>query len=329
MEQASSKGYNTTSNVKGRKKKMTYREEDDAVPELHLRVEEDGVEKLGHYIKLIEESEREAEQGEEQDSSPSSSSSSSSCGGKRSLWFWIKLALLLAFLSGLALAAYKWLVPLIMDKELIPIIKWEMRTFTHPVIGLLVFTTVALLPVILFLSLPSMWVAGITFGFGYGLLLTYPAIAIGVSLPYFISYLFCDKIQGWLERYPDQAAMLRAAGGGTWFHQFRAVTLIRISPFPYVIYNYCAVATGVKYGPYMAGSLLGMVPENFVAIYTGTLIRKLADASTEEEKGMSVLQIVLNILGFVATVLTTVLITKYAKRQLEAMRKEEEALLLQ
>ncbi|KAG5383955.1 hypothetical protein IGI04_035425 [Brassica rapa subsp. trilocularis] len=289
---------------------MTYREEDDAVPELHLRVEEDGVEKLGHYIKLIEESEREAEQGEEQDSSPSSSSS---CGGKRSLWFWIKLALLLAFLSGLALAAYKWLVPLIMDKELIPIIKWEMRTFTHPVIGLLVFTTVALLPVILFLSLPSMWVAGITFGFGYGLLLTYPAIAIG----------------GWLERYPDQAAMLRAAGGGTWFHQFRAVTLIRISPFPYVIYNYCAVATGVQYGPYMAGSLLGMVPENFVAIYTGTLIRKLADASTEEEKGMSVLQIVLNILGVVATVLTTVLITKYAKRQLEAMRKEEEALLLQ
>ncbi|KAH0910531.1 hypothetical protein HID58_033852 [Brassica napus] len=212
MEQASSKGYNTTSNVKGRKKKMTYREEDDA--------------------------------------------------------------------------------------ELIPIIKWEMRTFTHPVIGLLVFTTVALLPVILFLSLPSMWVAGITFGFGYGLLLTYPAIAI-------------------------------AAGGGTWFHQFRAVTLIRISPFPYVIYNYCAVATGVQYGPYMAGSLLGMVPDNFVAIYTGTLIRKLADASTEEEKGMSVLQIVLNILGFVATVLTTVLIMKYAKRQLEAMRKEEEALLLQ
>lgn len=113
MEQASSKGYNTTSNVKGRKKKMTYREEDDAVPELYLRVEEDGVEKLGHYIKFIEELEREAEQGEEQDSSPSSSSS---CGGKRSLWFWIKLVLLLTFLSALALAAYKWLVPLIMDK---------------------------------------------------------------------------------------------------------------------------------------------------------------------------------------------------------------------
>lgn len=75
-------------------------------------------------------------------------------------------------------------------------------------------------------------------------------------------------MQGWLERYPHQAAVLRAAGEGNWFHQFRAVTLIRISPFPYILYNYCSVATRVKYGPYITGSLLGMVPEVFVAIYT-------------------------------------------------------------
>ncbi|VVB07696.1 unnamed protein product [Arabis nemorensis] len=216
-----------------------------------------------------------------------------------------------------------------MDKELIPLIQWEMATLTHPVCGILVFASVALLPLILLPSTPSMWVAGITFGYGYGFLLTTPAVAIGVSLPYFISYLFCDKIQGWLERYPDHAAMLRAAGGGSWFHQFRAVTLIRISPFPYVIYNYCAVATRVNYGPYITGSLIGMLPETFVAIYTGKLIRTLADASSVEQKGFSILQNVLNVLGFVATVVTTVLITKYAKRQLEVMKKEKEALLLQ
>ncbi|WZZ79244.1 hypothetical protein YC2023_099816 [Brassica napus] len=95
---------------------MTYREEDDTVPELCLRVEKDRIEKLGHYVELGEESERETEQEEEQDSSPSS------CGRKRSLWFWIKLVLLLTFLSALALAAYKWLVPLIMD---------EVRFFLH------------------------------------------------------------------------------------------------------------------------------------------------------------------------------------------------------
>lgn len=40
---------------------MIYCEEDDVVFEFYLRVEEDGVEKLGYYIKFIEELEREVE----------------------------------------------------------------------------------------------------------------------------------------------------------------------------------------------------------------------------------------------------------------------------
>lgn len=75
-------------------------------------------------------------------------------------------------------------------------------------------------------------------------------------------------MQGWLEKYPKKASIVRLAGEGNWFHQFRAVTLIRVSPFPYILYNYCAVATNVKYGPYIMGSLIGVVPEIFVAIYT-------------------------------------------------------------
>lgn len=72
----------------------------------------------------------------------------------------------------------------------------------------------------------------------------------------------------WLERYPKKASIIRLAGEGGSFNQFRAVALIRISPFPYVVYNYCAVATGVKYVPYLLGTLVGMIPEVFVALYT-------------------------------------------------------------
>ncbi|KAJ8449345.1 hypothetical protein Cgig2_002477 [Carnegiea gigantea] len=77
---------------------------------------------------------------------------------------------------------------------------------------------------------------------------------------------FMEK--GWLQRYPKNASLIRLAGEGGWFDQFRAVALIRISPFPYILYNYCAVATSVKYGPYILGSILGMVPDVLVAIYT-------------------------------------------------------------
>lgn len=302
---------------------MTCPEDEKAVLLLPTRLQADDkdVEK-GAYVKLSEGQESSSSSGQEEKEEEEVKEAATS-----PFWFWVKLALLFSFLASLAFVTYKWLGPLIMDKELIPIIKWEIRTFTHPVCGLLVFASVAVFPTILLPSTPSMWIAGMTFGYGYGFLLIISAASVGVSLPYFIGHLFRHQIQGWLERYPDQAVVLRAAGEGNWFHQFRAVTLIRISPFPYILYNYCSVATRVKYCPYITGSLLGMVPEIFVAIYTGNLVKTLAEASSADKHGLSVTQIILNILGFLGTVATTVLITKYAKRQLETMKKEEEALL--
>ncbi|CAN6913968.1 unnamed protein product, partial [Brassica oleracea] len=289
---------------------MTCPEDETAVLLLPTRVEGDDVEK-GAYVKLSEGQESSSSSGQEEEEVKEAATSP--------FWFWVKLALLFSFLASLAFVAYRWLGPLIMDKELIPIIKWEIRTFTHPVCGLLVFASVAVFPTILLPSTPSMWIAGMTFGYGYGFLLIISAASVGVSLPYFIGHLFRHKIQGWLESYPDQAVVLRAAGEGNWFHQFRAVTLIRISPFPYILYNYCSVATRVKYGPYITGSLLGMVPEIFVAIYTGNLVKTLAEASSADKHGLSVTQIILNILGFLGTVATTVLITKSAPRHERAL----------
>ncbi|XVF52755.1 hypothetical protein PTKIN_Ptkin05aG0043800 [Pterospermum kingtungense] len=240
----------------------------EVVPELKLRVEgddddDDDVKGKGGTLRqrLLEEC-----VAEERDlllKEPAFSSIR-----RKSIWYWIKLGILLTFLGLLAAVFLKWIGPFLMDKELMPIINWEMATFSTPMLAVLVFASVALFPTILLPSTPSMWVAGMTFGYGFGFLLIISAAAMGVSLPFFIGSLFLHRIQGWLEKYPKKAAILRAAVEGNWFHQFKAVTLIRISPFPYIIYNYCAVATHVKYGPYILGSLIGMVPEVFVAIYT-------------------------------------------------------------
>ncbi|KAF5478394.1 hypothetical protein F2P56_004956 [Juglans regia] len=299
---------------------MTYREEeaggDEVVPELCLRVGGDA--NNGDYVKLKQgPHDRETEEGFGGVGEPSSPRR----GG--CLWYWVKLLVLCISIGLLAAVCIKWVGPFFMDKEIIPIINWETTTFSTPVLAVLVFASLALFPAVLLPSSPSMWVAGMTFGYGYGFLLIISAVAVGVSLPFFIGSLFYHKIQGWLEKYPKRASVLRAAGEGNWFHQFRAVALIRISPFPYIIYNYCAVATNVKYGPYILGSLVGIIPEIFVAIYTGILIGTLAD----ERHSLSAQQIVFNVVGFAATVATTIFFTLYAKRQLKGLQNEDELLL--
>ncbi|KAJ0229151.1 hypothetical protein HA466_0078380 [Hirschfeldia incana] len=228
------------------------------VPELKMRMEDP---ENGDYVKLRGG----GSDDEEEEGSPQAGCS---IGSVTSVWFWVKLISLLACVAVLAFVIIKWIGPFLIEKELIPFIIWVRSTFSIPMLALLLFASVALFPSILLPSSPSMWMAGLTFGYGKGFLLIISAASIGVTLPFLIGHLFLHKMQEWLKQYPKKAAILRAAGEGTWFHQFQAVTLIRVSPFPYMIYNYCALATGVHYGPYILGSLVGMVPEIFVSIYT-------------------------------------------------------------
>ncbi|OIV94605.1 hypothetical protein TanjilG_06631, partial [Lupinus angustifolius] len=194
------------------------------------------------------------------------------------------------------------------NEVIIPIMKWVRNTFSIPELAILVVASISLFPTLLLPSSPSMWVAGMTFSYGFGFLLITSAVA------------------GWLDQYPNRASILRAAGGGNWFHQFKAVILIRISPFPYILYNYCSVATNVKYGPYLLGSLVGMVPDIVVSLYTGILMRTLADTS-HKNHNISATEIIVNVAGFCITVATIIFFTTFAKRQLELEKKDE--LLLQ
>lgn len=80
-------------------------------------------------------------------------------------------------------------------QEVIPIINWETKTFSTPVLTVLVFASVALFPTILLPSTPSMWLAGMTLGYGFGFLLIISAAAVGVSLPFIIGSIFHHKIE--------------------------------------------------------------------------------------------------------------------------------------
>ncbi|XP_010276122.1 PREDICTED: uncharacterized protein LOC104610945 [Nelumbo nucifera] len=298
---------------------MAYNADDAVGPELKLQVGEGN----GDYVRL--ECSNNCQVNEFKRTEPSSSIKCRSLWG-RSLWWWAKVILAGICVGLLSAACLIWVVPFVLDKEIFPILDWEMATFSPPVLAVILFASVALFPTLLLPSTPSMWVAGITFGYGIGFLLIIAGVSVGVSLPYFIGSCFHHKIQRWLKKSPKRAEFIRLAGAGDWFHQFRAVALLRISPFPYLILNYAVVATNIKYGPYILGSLVGMVPEVFVTIYSGIMIRTLADAA-HGRKSLSTQQTIINIFGFSATLAATAIITLYAKRQLKELKDEEEPLL--
>lgn len=65
----------------------------------------------------------------------------------------------------------------------------------------------------------------------------------------------------------------------------------------------------------------------FVFLFcSGIFIKTLADASYDRQS-LSAPQIIFNVVGFLATIATTIIFTIYAKRQLKTLRSEEEPLL--
>ncbi|XP_052163251.1 uncharacterized protein LOC127780387 [Oryza glaberrima] len=241
----------------------------------------------------------------------------------RAIRWWAQVAALGILLAGAAAAAVVFLGPLVIKKVIAPVIEWESRTFSRPVIALICFGAIAFFPSVLLPSSPFMWMAGMSFGYFYGFLIITAAMSIGMSLPFFIGSAFHSKIHRWLEKWPKKAAFVRLAGEGDWFHQFRAVALLRISPFPYIVFNYASVATNVKYGPYIAGSMAGTVHETFLAIYSGKLLQSLAVATTQGSF-LSVDQIIYNGLGFSVAAVSTAAITIYAKKALQKLQADDE-----
>ncbi|KAJ0110611.1 hypothetical protein Patl1_00291 [Pistacia atlantica] len=230
---------------------------------------------------------------------------------------WIALCVLLMILIIILII---WVVPLFTKKVIVPIIKWEMATFSPPSLATVIVASLAIFPVVLLPSTPSMWMAGMTFGYGIGFLLVIAGITVGVSLPYFIGSLFQSRINEYLKKYPKEASILRGAAEGNWIHQFRAVTLIRVSPFPYPIFNYTVVATDIVYSAYFLASLVGVVPDVIIALYSGILIGSIADA-TQDPESHSIWHIIFRVVGFSLAVAATFVIGLYTKRRLDQLKE--------
>ncbi|KAG5548894.1 hypothetical protein RHGRI_014301 [Rhododendron griersonianum] len=245
-----------------------------------------------------------------------------------SVIWWIKAILWCSISVLILFIIVKWGVPFLFVKVLIPIMQWEATAFGRPVLALVLVASLALFPALLIPSGPSMWLAGMIFGYGIGFVIIMVGTTVGMILPYLIGLPFRDRIHQWLMRWPQKAAMIRLAGEGSWFHQFKVVALFRISPFPYPIFNYTIVVTSMRFWPYFWGSVAGMVPEAFLYIYSsGRLMRTFADVQYGNYH-LTAVEIVYNVISLIVAIVTTIAFTIYTKRaigELQSAKTNEQA----
>jgi uncharacterized membrane protein YdjX (TVP38/TMEM64 family) len=156
--------------------------------------------------------------------------------------------------------------------------------------------------------------AGAIFGLVEGVALVFIAAVIGSAAAFLIArYLARGAIERQLAGNPKFAAIDRAVAA----QGRKIVFLLRLSPvFPFNLLNYGLGLTTVRFADYVIASL-GMIPGTILYVYYGKLAGDVAALAggAAVEKGAGYYAVL--IIGLVATVVVTTIVTRTARKALK------------
>jgi len=155
--------------------------------------------------------------------------------------------------------------------------------------------------------------AGFAFGLAWGTVLVSVASTVAAAAAFLIArYAARAKVETLARRNARFGAVDRAIEKNGW----KVVALLRLSPLiPFSISNYLYGLTAVRFLPYVAASWAAMLPATFLYVYLGA-----AGASLGEGQERSSWEWVLLGAGLAATVAVTVILSRVARRELQARR---------
>ena len=157
--------------------------------------------------------------------------------------------------------------------------------------------------------------AGAVWGLWRGSLFVYIGAVFGASAVHLVAgRLARSRVIHWLDRDPRVAAVRRAvAEQGLWM-----MFLLRLSPLvPFVQLNYALVLSGVKYRDYVLATI-GMWPTIVMYVYYGKVAGDIAELAAGVAPKRGPEYYVLLVIGLVATVVATTMVTRAAKRAMAA-----------
>ncbi len=184
-------------------------------------------------------------------------------------------------------------------------------------VAVYILATVALAP-----GSPLTLAAGLAFGF-----YAFPSVIVGATIGAALAFLVGRYLaRSWVARqvakYPTFRAVDRAIHSEGW----KIVALMRLSPLvPFNLQNYFFGVTRVGFWPYVLATFFGIMPGTLLYVWLGTLGAVGAtvgsdDASSGEASALKWLAL---IIGLLATVLVTVLVSRKARRMLEEAGLDE------
>ena len=159
--------------------------------------------------------------------------------------------------------------------------------------------------------------AGAVFGLWRGTLLTYIGAVLGASAVYALAApLARSRVLRWLDRDPRVAATRRAVVKDSAWIMF----LLRLSPLvPYNLLNYALSLSGVRYRDYLLASV-GMIPAIIMYAYYGKVVGDVAALAAGVSAPRGPEYYALLVLGLVAIILSTTMVTRAARRAIERQR---------
>jgi uncharacterized membrane protein YdjX (TVP38/TMEM64 family) len=149
--------------------------------------------------------------------------------------------------------------------------------------------------------------AGALFGVVKGTILVSPSATLGATAAFLVGrYLARDWVARKIENNPEFRAVDKAVAEEGW----KIVLLTRLSPaFPFNLLNYAFGLTRIRLRDYVLASWIGTLPGTILYVYIGSLAQAGARHTTPAEWA-------LRVVGLLATLAVTVLLTRVAKKAL-------------
>ena len=161
--------------------------------------------------------------------------------------------------------------------------------------------------------------AGAMFGVWRGSVLVFIGASLGASLVYAIaSPLAGSRWMRHVTRDRRVGAVRTAVAGETVHIMF----LLRLSPItPYSIVNYALALSGVRFSDFVA-ALPGMLPVIIISTYYGKVVGDVAALAVGVAPPRGPEYYVLLLLGLIATIVSTILLTRAVRRAIERHRHQ-------